>query len=149
MSLGRRRLLGIFGWVAGALATAEAAWATLRFARAPVSYGPPRRWKLGRPEDYAVGSMVYDEKAAVFVKRDPEGLRAMSAVCTHLGCTVRREGEGMVCPCHGSRYDAEGRVIGGPAPQALSYYKLELDKRGGLVVDVSRPEDPNHRLKTS
>ena len=74
----RRRALLIFGWVAGALASVEAAWATLRFARAPVSYGPPRRWSLGPPETYAAGATAYDEQAAVFVKRDGKGLRALT-----------------------------------------------------------------------
>ena len=104
-TIDRRRALFIFGWVAGAVATAEAAWATLRFAKAPVSYGPPRRWSLGPAENFAAGAAVYDEQAGVFVKRDGDGLRAMSAACTHLGCTVRRHDDGFVCPCHGSRYD--------------------------------------------
>ncbi|GMV12344.1 MAG: iron-sulfur protein [Polyangiaceae bacterium] len=147
--LERRRVLFIFGWVAGVLATAEAAWATLRFARAPVSYGPPRRWNLGPPESFASGASVYDEHAGVFVKRDAQGLRAMSAACTHLGCTVRRREGGFVCPCHGSRYDEEGRVVGGPAPAPLPYYRLELDRRGLVVVDLNRPAQAKDRLKVT
>jgi len=143
----RRRALLIFGWVAGVVATVEAAWATLRFARAPVSYGPPRRWSLGSPERFPAGSAVYDDQAGVYVKRDAKGLRAMSAACTHLGCSVRRQDAGFVCPCHGSRYDEEGRVIGGPAPSPLPHYRLELDRRGKLVVDLNRPVDPKVRLE--
>ena len=148
-TIDRRRALFIFGWVAGAVATAEAAWATLRFAKAPVSYGPPRRWSLGPAENFAAGAAVYDEQAGVFVKRDGDGLRAMSAACTHLGCTVRRHDDGFVCPCHGSRYDHEGRVVGGPAPASLSYYRLELDKRGRVVVDLNRPVDSKVRLRVA
>ena len=83
------------------------------------------------------------------MKRDAKGLRAMSAVCTHLGCTVRRQEGGFVCPCHGSRYDEEGRVVGGPAPSPLAYYRLELDRRGRVVVDLSRPVDSKDRLEVS
>ncbi len=145
--LNRRRALLVFGCAAGAVATGEAAWATLRFADAPVSYGPPRRLSLGPAENYAVGAPVYDEQAGVFVKRDAKGLRAMSAACTHLGCTVRRQEAGFVCPCHGSRYDAEGRVIAGPAPASLAYYHLELDRQGRVVVDLNRPVAAEQRLE--
>ena len=45
---------------------------------------------------------------------------ALKAECTHLGCLVAPDPEGgFECPCHGSRYDAQGRVTRGPAPRAL------------------------------
>lgn len=144
---GRRRFLSLVGWTTAAVGAGEALWASLRFARAPVSYGPPRRWSLGLPERYGAGATVFVEDAGVYVKRDAEGFRAMSAVCTHLGCTVRREGEGFVCPCHGSRYDQDGHVVGGPAPAPLAFYRIEKDRRGRLVVDLGRRVDPNRKLR--
>ncbi|RAJ68992.1 glycine/D-amino acid oxidase-like deaminating enzyme [Streptomyces sp. Amel2xB2] len=56
------------------------------------------------------------------VHRTPEGeVRALSPRCTHLGCFVRfNDAEGAwECPCHGSRFDTEGRVIQGPATRPL------------------------------
>ncbi|MGE5179899.1 MAG: FAD-dependent oxidoreductase [Bacteroidota bacterium] len=61
------------------------------------------------------------EKIAAY--RDPDGaLHEMSAVCTHLGCLVRWNSaeKSWDCPCHGSRFDATGRVINGPAISDLA-----------------------------
>jgi glycine/D-amino acid oxidase-like deaminating enzyme len=54
--------------------------------------------------------------------RDTTGrLHAVSATCTHLGCTVAfNDAEGSWdCPCHGSRFDPDGSVLHGPATQPL------------------------------
>ncbi len=61
------------------------------------------------------------EKLAVY--RDWSGrLHVLSAVCTHLGCIVRWNGTESTwdCPCHGSRFSADGRCVGGPATEDLS-----------------------------
>ena len=54
--------------------------------------------------------------------RDDDGeLHAVSARCTHLGCTVRfNDAErSWDCPCHGSRFDLTGKVLEGPAVHDL------------------------------
>ena len=51
-------------------------------------------------------------------------IAAISLVCTHLGCTVSRIETGFLCPCHGSQYDGDGNVVGGPAPKTLPWKKL-------------------------
>ncbi|MFJ1735455.1 FAD-dependent oxidoreductase [Streptomyces sp. NPDC088254] len=56
------------------------------------------------------------------VHRDEAGqLHAVSARCTHLGCLVsfNRAEKAWECPCHGSRFDTEGRVVQGPAQEPL------------------------------
>jgi len=47
---------------------------------------------------------------------------AINAVCTHLGCVVpwNRAANKYMCPCHGSQYDATGKVVRGPAPLSLA-----------------------------
>ncbi|MEL7038791.1 MAG: cytochrome b6-f complex iron-sulfur subunit [Cyanobacteria bacterium J06592_8] len=56
----------------------------------------------------------------------------INAVCTHLGCVVPWNGseEKFICPCHGSQYNAEGKVVRGPAPLslALAHANVEADK---------------------
>lgn len=57
----------------------------------------------------------------VLVIHQTTGFSALSAVCPHLGCAVRwdRAEEVIICPCHGARFDPQGRVLSGPTPGAL------------------------------
>jgi glycine/D-amino acid oxidase-like deaminating enzyme/nitrite reductase/ring-hydroxylating ferredoxin subunit len=69
------------------------------------------------------GAVVGWGATKVAAYRDEQGvLHRRSALCTHLGCVVGWNGSEKTwdCPCHGSRYDAHGRVISGPAPTDLS-----------------------------
>jgi len=68
--------------------------------------------------------------------RQPGGeLTAMSAVCTHAGCTVGYQNGQVVCPCHGATYDSRsGAVTGGPAPQGLA--RKRVVESGGQIYAV-------------
>ncbi len=62
---------------------------------------------------------------------------ALSAVCTHSGCTVEvQSGSGttLFCPCHGSEFDVNGRVLAGPARTPLKVYTAALDMTGVTVT---------------
>jgi glycine/D-amino acid oxidase-like deaminating enzyme/nitrite reductase/ring-hydroxylating ferredoxin subunit len=72
--------------------------------------------------DTGEGAVMKVNGAQVAVSRgDDGGLRYLSPVCTHLGCIVRwNSGErSWDCPCHGSRFDADGHVLEGPATSDL------------------------------
>ena len=47
---------------------------------------------------------------------------ALLSVCTHLGCVVpwNKAANKFCCPCHGSQYDENGKVVRGPAPLSLA-----------------------------
>jgi isorenieratene synthase len=64
-----------------------------------------------------------------FVRRTADGISAMSAVCTHMGCPIGRdpEGPGFLCPCHGGRYDATGRPTGGPPKARLAQLEAVVE----------------------
>ena len=81
------------------------------------------------PHDLAPGegAVVRVGGKHLAVRRDEEGaLHALSARCTHLGCLVAFNGAEQVweCPCHGSRFDVDGRVIQGPAVRPLEHREL-------------------------
>ena len=112
-----------------------------------VTYEAPRRFPVGRPEDFPPDSVTLLAEHRVFVFRGADGFHALSAVCTHLGCNVAHEaGQGFACPCHGSRFDEAGRVTRGPAAWPLPHYAMTLSRRGELIVDTRRTVAPGFRL---
>jgi len=64
-------------------------------------------------------------------------LYAVSAVCTHLGCTVdyKKETGQIDCPCHGSQYALDGSVLRGPAKQPLKRYDVTTEN-GQVMIKV-------------
>jgi nitrite reductase/ring-hydroxylating ferredoxin subunit len=94
----------------------------------------PATWSL--PADQPQGLSV---TGSAIVHRRPDGtVQAWAARCTHLGCRLDRIVDGVVvCPCHGSRFDAEGRVLAGPAVRSLQPLRVIADaKTGGWTVDA-------------
>jgi Rieske Fe-S protein len=86
------------------------------------------------PADVPPGLSVVE---SAIVHRDGEGLpRAFAARCTHLGCRIDRvAGDEILCPCHGSRYRADGSVAAGPASKPLAPMRVEPDPAtGGWVA---------------
>ncbi|MFL6863305.1 MAG: Rieske 2Fe-2S domain-containing protein [Allosphingosinicella sp.] len=87
-----------------------------------------RTWFLdGRDGE---GKIVSIGGRRLAVHRDDTGtLHALSPVCTHMGCdvawnTAERTWD---CPCHGSRYAIDGRVVNGPATDGLERVEVEQD----------------------
>lgn len=105
------------------------------FLKPRVTYGPPSRLRVGRPETYTPGLQVTLPESQVVVRREGDRFAAISLVCTHLGCTVAATDVGFDCPCHGSRYDQRGEPTDGPAPKALDWYRVRMTPGGELEVD--------------
>jgi len=103
-----------------------------------VLYEPSKRFKIKRPDEYAQG-YTFDAEHRLFVIRQENTFHVISAVCTHLGCTVQWRGEEFACPCHGSIYNPNGKVIGGPAPRPLAWYDVVQAPDGRLEVDTGTP----------
>jgi cytochrome b6-f complex iron-sulfur subunit len=79
------------------------------------------------------GALLFRDERLVLM-RDDSGFYALSLVCTHLGCTVTVTEDALTCPCHGSRFDRQGKVLKGPADRALERLKVEL--REGIIEVV-------------
>ena len=159
----RREFVLNLGIGAGVVALGAQGAASLRSLVPNVSYDAPTTVKIGLPADFPDG-MKFLPDQRLFVFREGNVLHAISAVCTHLGCTVRAEalanpqvktvdGQSLrlshqfLCPCHGSKYSGDGANVSGPAPTPLAWYELSIAPDDGqLVVDLARPVGHDFRL---
>ena len=159
----RREFLLKLGATAGVAAVGTQAVASLRSLVPNVSYDAPTTVKLGLPSEFPDGiKFLADQR--LFVFRDSGTFHAISATCTHLGCTVRAEAlpnpesaqaggstlkltHRFACPCHGSRYHGDGTNVSGPAPKPLAWFRLSIaGDDGQLVVDLADEVDRDFRL---
>ena len=97
-------------------------YALVRSLVPDVLYEQPQRFKAGAPDQFPEGGTFLEDQR-VYIFREQKTFYAISAACTHLGCTVKmvnpnnkRESH---CPCHGSKYQADGVNYSGPAPRPL------------------------------
>ena len=146
-SVSRRSFLSFASLASFFAAIGVALAGVLRLPRPTVLPGPVRRYKIGNPEDFPVGSETRLEKENVFVFRDDQGIYAISAVCTHLGCIVAQSEQGFACPCHGSKFDRRGDVVGGPAPRALPWLEVSRAADGKLLVLADNEVPAGTRFK--
>lgn len=108
-------------WLGGLLGLAG----LVRFLSFKPDPGPPSEFDLGEAMYFLPNSrtMRPDIPAAIYNKSGQYS--AISLSCTHLGCTIEEDGEGFICPCHGSRYNKDGLVLQGPAKQPLRALRVE------------------------
>ncbi len=135
--ISRRTFLKTIGWI-----WAIPAWMMLRQIAQFISQSPPvpnpMVFALGMPRSLPSLPAPF-EQARIFLQKDDAGYYALDNVCTHLGCLIHPQPDGtFACPCHGSRYTADGQVIRGPAARPLPYLELHWDNVGQLVVDRSK-----------
>ena len=106
------------------------------------------RFPIGKPDIFPAGEAVHMPSRRLWVFSDEDGLAAMSTVCPHLGCIVKREDGGeYTCPCHGSKFNTIGKVLAGPSPRGLVWVEISLGPDGRLIVDSKIEVDPRTRFK--
>jgi cytochrome b6-f complex iron-sulfur subunit len=142
--MSRRGFLSTIGvaWTSFAAACGAGAIATTRFMFPNVLFEPPQTFKAGFPSEFITGTVDnrFKESFGVFVVRNDEGIYALKAVCTHLGCTpnwLETENK-FKCPCHGSGFYRSGINYEGPAPRPLERYRIVLAEDGQIVIDKTK-----------
>ena len=150
--LSRRRFFLITGWIGLLSSFASSAAAAVRFLMPNVLYEPPKAFKMGDAKGFPKGSVTLVPERRVFVVNEKDGiqgLRVVSAICTHMGCTPKwvEANNRWECPCHGSVFDIKGNVIAGPAPKPLPWYKVTIGTDGKLFVDTNDTVKYDYSLK--
>ncbi|MEV6023263.1 Rieske 2Fe-2S domain-containing protein [Streptomyces sp. NPDC052036] len=94
---------------------------------APVALGPESEVPVG-------GAKLYRDENVVVSRAANGSLKAYSTICTHAGCAINKlAGTTLVCPCHGSRFDAvTGKVVQDPATEPL--HELSVEVKNGRIV---------------
>jgi cytochrome b6-f complex iron-sulfur subunit len=80
--------------------------------------------------------ITIDGRRLLIVRTEEMTFVALSAVCTHAGCTVRYEAgsRDVACPCHGSTFELDGRVTAGPAQSPLDMFAARYDAAADVVT---------------
>lgn len=107
-----------------------------------VDLGPVEKIRLGEPQQVEFlatrmdGWLKTTVTRWVWAVRHNEGeITVYSPICTHLGCGYHWDpGEGnFACPCHGSFFSIDGKVLAGPAPRPLDTLPAKIET-GRLYV---------------
>jgi cytochrome b6-f complex iron-sulfur subunit len=102
--------------------------------------GGSGRVEVGTTNDFPAGQgkvVPVNDKAVIVVNTAQGGIKAFSAICTHLGCIVEwdQNRQFILCPCHDGRFNpVNGAVISGPPPAPLGELALTVE---GDAVYVS------------
>jgi cytochrome b6-f complex iron-sulfur subunit len=119
-----------FLYLSGALAFGG----LLRFLDYEPNPAPQTKFDIGSADKYPLGSRTLLSDPPAVLLHTESGFSALSLVCTHLGCTVEQSSDGFTCPCHASRFDAQGKVTHGPAARLLQTLRVEVTAEGNLMV---------------
>lgn len=142
--MNREAFLTLFTLSFGGLASLAVGIPIIGYVLSPLIKPEPDVWRdLGAVEKYTVGSTVEvafqsaaplqwagsTARQAVWLRRNAaDRFIAYAVYCTHLGCPVHwlPDAHIFLCPCHGSVFNADGTVAGGPAPRPLYQYETRI-----------------------
>jgi len=99
-----------------------------------LSFGDQKYSKLQYPGNAVYVEYSKKELPLITWRESETVVRTFSSKCPHLGCKVHLPSENVIkCPCHGSRFDKDGKAIGGPAKKPLPEICSEI-KGNSIVV---------------
>ena len=100
--------------------------------------GEPRKVSIVADEHDAWMVARNVELGTVWLVRRGDAVRALSAVCPHLGCSIDALPDGsFTCPCHTSTFAPDGAKTGGPTPRGMDPLATKVDE-GFVAVDFRK-----------
>jgi len=103
--------------------------------QAEVEVNSVKAGKLSEIEKDSGTIVRFGNKPVILVRTASGEMRAFSATCTHLDCTVQYQKDmGVIwCACHNGKYDLNGRNVSGPPPRPLDEFKVILQGEEVLI----------------
>jgi len=146
--IARRDFLGLAALGSFFLTIGTALLGMIRLPKPGVLPESASRFKVGFPDDFPPDTHRKIEQRPLWIFRDELGYYAVSAVCPHLGCIVSENAraDGFTCPCHGSKFDAAGKLLRGPSPRGLYWLEMSLAADGSLMVDTMKTVNEGTRF---
>jgi Rieske Fe-S protein len=118
----------------GGAVVALAACARLGLAQKKMALGLDKFEKLKT----AGGSVLLKIQGRdyLFIRDAEDSVRVLDPTCTHQKCTVayNRDKQRIICPCHSSNFDLNGKVLNGPAEKPLQTFEATLDPERARII---------------
>lgn len=150
---------GFLKWMVGALTGVMGLVLGLPYLRTVVNSAPLKKLSytevgdvgalsVGQPQDMnfqmrSVDAFLRQEvtRSVWVIKHSADQFTVFSPICTHLGCHFKWNAQSrhFECPCHGSVFTIDGKVVGGPAPRPLDALPHKIEN-GKLYVEWERFE---------
>lgn len=152
----RRKFLNTIGNTATGIVLLGGLGVTLDYLKPNLILEMPKEFKVGPVDSIQPNSVIYEPEQKVFIVRDEQGsFYALSAVCTHLGCTAKWNVSGIdgnpdnviSCPCHGSLFNKKGELIEGPAQRDLDKFRIRLEDNELIVNTAEKVSEDEMILK--
>lgn len=137
-AVSRRDYLGLAGVGSAAAAIGFCTVGMLRLPKPRVLPDVSGLLRLGKASKFPPGTVTVLPEHKVGVFGTDDGVAVMSLVCTHLGCIVKKTETGFDCPCHGSKFGAQGELVRGPAPRSLPWWAVSQSADGVILVDLAQ-----------
>jgi Rieske Fe-S protein len=119
-------------WLAGLLGLGG----LIRFFSHESDTSPPSLYNLGPVNDLANDPKIIYQDIPAVLYRTGNDFTAYSLRCTHLGCTLENGEENYSCPCHGSKFSLDGKVLKGPALDDLAELGIEINEESHLLINT-------------
>ncbi len=130
----RRNFFRLLFWVAGLLGLGG----LVRYFSFEPLATEASRFELGDVNEFPVGSRTVRMEIPAVIYNQAGDISAYRLICTHLGCRVEEAGSDFECPCHGSVFDRNGKVIKGPAQKPLPAFEVEISEKWQLILKVQK-----------
>ena len=133
-SISRKNFLKISTRVILSLAGLVGLGGLIRFFSFRPDPGVPSSFEIGGVEEYPPGTEVLRPEIPAVIYNRYDQIQALSLSCTHLGCALESTGDGFSCPCHGSQFDHEGKLLKGPAQDNLHHLHIEVREDQTIIL---------------